>query len=118
METQLLTQVTEPAPEAAPASHPCDLRTQISLSGMERTPWWSKLDANQLTQWDGVPLGIKADGGGNVRGQGRVGNMRIWRATHNKNAARACVPPPWTVPHLSQHIQASPKYCASIKHLQ
>ena len=34
-----------------------------------------------------APLGVKADGGGNVRGQARVGNMKLWRATHNRDAA-------------------------------
>eukprot|EP00775_Hariotina_reticulata_P011965 gene11965-12108_t len=51
---------------------------------MERNPWWMSLDGQDLVQWPGHPVGVKADGGGSIRGQGRVGNMRIHRAVHNK----------------------------------
>lgn len=50
---------------------------------MERSPWWMNIDSSNLPQWSG-PVGVKADGGGSIRGQGRVGSMRIHRATHNK----------------------------------
>jgi hypothetical protein len=58
---------------------------------MERTPWWSKLDRSALREWDGVARGVKADGGGNIRGQGRLGRMEMWRAVHNRDAERARV---------------------------
>lgn len=50
---------------------------------MERNPWWMTLDGQRLVQWTG-PAGVKADGGGSIRGQGRVGSMKIHRAVHNK----------------------------------
>jgi hypothetical protein len=50
---------------------------------MERNPWWQNIDSNNLTSWSG-PVGIKADGGGSIRGQGRVGPMKVHRAVHNK----------------------------------
>jgi hypothetical protein len=50
---------------------------------MERNPWWMTLDGQRLVQWSG-PAGVKADGGGSIRGQGRVGSMKIHRAVHNK----------------------------------
>lgn len=50
---------------------------------MERSPWWMNIDSSNLPNWKG-PVGVKADGGGNIRGQGRVGSMRMHRAVHNK----------------------------------
>jgi len=50
---------------------------------MERSLWWMNIDTTNLPTWSG-PVGIKADGGGSIRGQGRVGSMRIHRAVHNK----------------------------------
>lgn len=55
---------------------------------MERTPWWSTL-SGQLPKWDGRPVGCKPDGGGSIRGQGRVGPMRLHRAAHNMDLAGA-----------------------------
>ncbi|GFH07518.1 ANK_REP_REGION domain-containing protein [Haematococcus lacustris] len=60
---------------------------------MERTPWWSTIDASKLQPWDGKAVGVKPDGGGSIRGQGRVGPMRLHRAAHNRNAEaiKACI---------------------------
>jgi hypothetical protein len=41
------------------------------------------IDSNNLPSWSG-PVGVKSDGGGSIRGQGRVGSMRMHRAVHNK----------------------------------
>lgn len=41
------------------------------------------IDSSNLPNWQG-PVGVKADGGGSIRGQGRVGSMRVHRAVHNK----------------------------------
>ncbi|KAJ9523435.1 hypothetical protein QJQ45_005338 [Haematococcus lacustris] len=43
--------------------------------------------------WDGKAVGVKPDGGGSIRGQGRVGPMRLHRAAHNRNAEaiKACI---------------------------
>lgn len=38
----------------------------------------------------GKPSGVKADGGGSIRGQGRVGSMRLHRAVFNQDAACGC----------------------------
>ncbi|KAF8058835.1 TNNI3K [Scenedesmus sp. PABB004] len=52
---------------------------------MERHPWWAELDASaRLPTWDGRPVGVKADGGGSVRGQGKIGAMALHRAAHNR----------------------------------
>lgn len=53
---------------------------------MEKNPWWSSLQG-PLPSWDGKPVGVKRDGGGSIRGQGRIGPMRLHRAAHNKDAA-------------------------------
>lgn len=50
---------------------------------MEKNPWYKNVEGPFL-QWKG-PIGVKEDGGGCTRGQGRVGNMVIHRATFNKN---------------------------------
>jgi hypothetical protein len=50
---------------------------------MERSPWWMHLNTSSLPSWAG-PVGIKADGGGSIRGQGRVGEMQLHRAVHNR----------------------------------
>eukprot|EP00878_Enallax_costatus_P015189 GHUV01015902.1.p1 GENE.GHUV01015902.1~~GHUV01015902.1.p1 ORF type:complete len:185 (+),score=58.14 GHUV01015902.1:548-1102(+) len=50
---------------------------------MERNPWWQNVSGSSGT-WAG-PVGVKADGGGSIRGQGRVGSMRVHRAVHNRN---------------------------------
>lgn len=54
---------------------------------MERNPWWQQIQGPFPT-WDGKPVGIKADGGGSIRGHGRIGNMRIWQAAHARDAKR------------------------------
>lgn len=50
---------------------------------MEKNPWYKNVEGPFL-QWKG-PIGVKEDGGGCTRGQGRVGNMVIHRAAFNKN---------------------------------
>lgn len=50
---------------------------------MEKNPWYKNVEGPFL-QWKG-PIGVKEDGGGCTRGQGRVGNMIIHRAAFNKN---------------------------------
>lgn len=52
---------------------------------MERTPWWTRIDGPFET-WPG-PVGVKEDGGGSIRGRGRVGNMRLHRAANRRDAA-------------------------------
>jgi hypothetical protein len=53
---------------------------------MERDPWWGRLPGDApLLRWQG-PAGVKPDGGGSVRGQGRVGRMLLHRAAHNRDA--------------------------------
>uniref|UniRef100_A0A383VJ57 Uncharacterized protein n=1 Tax=Tetradesmus obliquus TaxID=3088 RepID=A0A383VJ57_TETOB len=49
---------------------------------MERNPWWQNV-AGDSGAWPG-PVGVKPDGGGSIRGQGRVGSMKLHRACHNK----------------------------------
>lgn len=53
---------------------------------MERNPWWQNVGEGPFPTWRG-PVGVKADGGGSIRGQGRVGAMRIHRAVCNRDAA-------------------------------
>lgn len=50
---------------------------------MERDPWWLHVPG-PLPVWKG-PKGVKPDGGGSIRGQGRVGRMLLHRATFNRN---------------------------------
>ncbi|GBF91700.1 hypothetical protein Rsub_04004 [Raphidocelis subcapitata] len=50
---------------------------------MERNPWWQAL-SGPFPVWKG-PKGVKPDGGGNVRGQGRVGRMLLHRAVFNRD---------------------------------
>lgn len=57
--------------------------SSVKSAAMERSPWWMNIDSSNLPNWKG-PVGVKADGGGNIRGQGRVGGMRMHRAVHNK----------------------------------
>lgn len=58
---------------------------------MEKNPWWQNLQpAGPLPVWEGRPVGVKADGGGSVRGQGRIGGMRLHRAVCNRDAEREC----------------------------
>ncbi|KAG2501289.1 hypothetical protein HYH03_001089 [Edaphochlamys debaryana] len=47
--------------------------------------WWSELPEQQLGSWHG-PAGVKPDGGGSVRGCGRLGDMRLHRAACNRDA--------------------------------
>ncbi|KXZ46509.1 hypothetical protein GPECTOR_43g946 [Gonium pectorale] len=48
--------------------------------------WWSSINSATLPAWRG-PVGVKDDGGGSIRGCGRVGDMRLHRAVCNRNAA-------------------------------
>ncbi|EFJ52355.1 hypothetical protein VOLCADRAFT_86708 [Volvox carteri f. nagariensis] len=48
--------------------------------------WWVSVSDASLPSWQG-PVGVKEDGGGCVRGCGRVGGMRVHRAVCNRNAA-------------------------------
>lgn len=54
-----------------------------SISKMEKNPWYRNVQGPYL-QWKG-PVGIKEDGGGCTRAQGKVGNMVIHRAAFNRN---------------------------------
>jgi hypothetical protein len=49
---------------------------------MEKDPWWQNVQGPFPT-WKG-PKGVKPDGGGSVRGQGRVGRMLLHRAVFNR----------------------------------
>lgn len=49
---------------------------------MEKNPWWQNVQG-PFPVWEG-PKGVKPDGGGNIRGQGRVGDMKLHRAAHNR----------------------------------
>lgn len=49
--------------------------------------WWSSISDVGLPSWEG-PLGVKDDGGGSVRGCGRIGSMRLHTAVCNRNAER------------------------------
>jgi hypothetical protein len=48
---------------------------------MEKNPWYKNVQGPFL-QWRG-PVGVKEDGGGCTRAQGKVGNMVIHRAACN-----------------------------------
>lgn len=50
---------------------------------MEKNPWYKNVEGPFL-QWKG-PVGIKEDGGGCTRGQGKVGEMVIHRAAHSRD---------------------------------
>lgn len=50
---------------------------------MEKNPWWQNV-AGPFPAWRG-PKGVKADGGGSVRGQGRVGRMLLHHAVFNRD---------------------------------
>lgn len=50
---------------------------------MEKNPWWQNVSGPYPT-WEG-PTGVKADGGGSIRGQGRVGRMLMHRAVCNRD---------------------------------
>ena len=50
---------------------------------MEKNPWYKNVQGPFL-QWQG-PVGIKEDGGGCTRGQGKVGGMAIHRAAFNRD---------------------------------
>lgn len=39
-----------------------------------------------ISRWEG-PKGVKADGGGSIRGQGRIGKMLLHHAASNREAA-------------------------------
>ncbi len=59
---------------------------------MEKNPWWQNV-SGPFPTWKG-PKGVKEDGGGNVRGQGRVGAMKVHRAVFNRAADGGCAVPP------------------------
>lgn len=48
---------------------------------MEKNPWWTRIEG-PFVAWQG-PVGVKEDGGGCIRGRGRVGRMIIHRAVCN-----------------------------------
>jgi hypothetical protein len=52
---------------------------------MEKSPWYKNVDG-PFPEWEG-PAGVKADGGGCTRGQGKVGSMEVHRAVFNQDAA-------------------------------
>ncbi len=51
---------------------------------MEISPWWSRL-SGPFPAFEG-PVGVKADGGGSIRGTGWVGLMLVHRAVCNRDA--------------------------------
>lgn len=51
---------------------------------MEKSPWWKSIEG-PLPTWQGA-VGVKDDGGGSIRGQGKVGDMRVHRAVCNRRA--------------------------------
>ncbi len=59
---------------------------------MEKSPWYKNVDG-PFPEWEG-PTGVKADGGGCTRGQGKVGSMDVHRAVFNQDAAGAGPRPP------------------------
>ena len=67
---------------------------------MEKSPWYKNVDG-PFPEWEGA-TGVKADGGGCTRGQGKVGGMDVHRAVFNQDAEGAgpkgcpCSPPPHT----------------------
>ena len=50
---------------------------------MEKNPWWTRIEGPYET-WPG-PIGVKDDGGGSIRGRGRVGPMVVHRAVCNRD---------------------------------
>jgi hypothetical protein len=66
------------------------LNTCLIPGKMERNPWWQSL-SGPFPVWKG-PKGAKPDGGGNVRGQGRVGRMLIHRAVFRRDSDGAVAP--------------------------
>ena len=58
---------------------------------METNPWWKPLVGQSLPSWNG-PVGVKPDGGGSIRGCGRIGSMQLHRAACNRDASRESVP--------------------------
>lgn len=50
---------------------------------MEKNPWYKNVEGPFL-QWAG-PVGVKEDGGGCTRGQGKVGKMIVHRAVCNRD---------------------------------
>ncbi len=55
--------------------------------------WWAGLEnTGPHASWKG-PVGVKEDGGGSIRGCGRIGSMRLHRAVCNRNAERESQPP-------------------------
>ena len=58
---------------------------------MEKNPWWTRIEG-PFDTWSG-PVGVKEDGGGSIRGRGRVGAMRVHRAVcnHDVEAIREAV---------------------------
>lgn len=50
---------------------------------VEKNPWWTKVNGPFPEEYGCV--GVKADGGGSMRGRGTVGKMNIHRAVNNKN---------------------------------
>jgi hypothetical protein len=74
---------------------------------MEKSPWWQNV-AGPFPSWQG-PQGVNAQGGGNVRGQGRIGRMLIHQAVCNRSQDGAGeAPPPPLCPSAVSERQAAP----------
>lgn len=50
---------------------------------VEKNPWWRNVDGPFPESYGSV--GVKADGGGSMAGQGLVGSMRLHRACNMRN---------------------------------
>mmetsp|Transcript_44889 Transcript_44889/g.85822 ORF Transcript_44889/g.85822 Transcript_44889/m.85822 type:complete len:92 (+) Transcript_44889:121-396(+) len=51
---------------------------------VEKNPWWKNVKGPFPEQYS--CLGVKADGGGSMRGRGLVGKMLIHKAVNNRDA--------------------------------
>jgi hypothetical protein len=52
---------------------------------VERNPWYNRVEGPFPERYTNV--GVKADGGGSMRGRGIVGEMKVHRAVFNRDAA-------------------------------
>jgi len=50
---------------------------------VEKNPWWKNVSGPFPETYGSI--GVKADGGGSMRGRGTVGSMRIHRAVNNRD---------------------------------
>lgn len=85
------------APTVTPHRSAAMAMTGERLDTINYDPWWEHVDG-PFPKWDG-PVGCKVDGGGNHRGQGRVGKMVVWRAVHNRDEEGGSFPCPPCAPH-------------------